>query len=188
MKREPKKRVDIDGPEPEEELAVQVGTAVERITKLPPEEIQKRSATMRAVVHLLEHPPRASDYRSLSIEQAVSRAAEIYSNALAEELVKADFDKTETGEYAAAIWRAHLPDLLDRPSAQQYVACVAWGMKFGLIDANQAKSMMYIAQNLLTVLRINIEVPPAPREPRRLESAPLFVEGEVERKPAEDVG
>ncbi|MDR3792416.1 MAG: hypothetical protein P4L03_03455 [Terracidiphilus sp.] len=188
MKREPKKRADIDGPDAEESLEQHVDTAVERIAKLPPDEMRKRTATMRAVEHLLANPPRASDYRGLSIEQAVSRSAEIYSNALAEELVKADFDKTYTGEYAAAIWRAHLPDLLDRPSAQQYVACVAWGMKFGLIDANQAKSMMYIAQNLLTVLRINIEAPIVPREPRRLESAPLFVEGQIERATGKDVG
>jgi hypothetical protein len=187
MKREPKKRADIDGPDADG-LVQQTETAIERIAKLPPEEIKKRAANMRAVVHLLKNPPRASDYRHLTIEEAVSRSAEIYSNALAEELVEADFDKTNTGEFAASVWRAHLPDLLDRPSAQQYVACVAWGMKFGLIDANTAKSMMYIAQNLLTVLRINIEAPIVQQEPRRIDSMPLFLEGQAKRKPAEDVG
>lgn len=144
----------------------------EDLSHLTDGEVRERSARIRTALALVAVPPAASDYRGKSIEQAVTHCARVYAD-------------DQLG-FALAMWRATLPDLLDRHSAQQYVACIAWGMKYGLLDANTAKSMMYVAQNLLTVLRIAMEQPE--RHERQLDAAPLFTDGQLVPTRGKDVG
>ena len=186
MTRTKPHRNDLDLDDEEEVTIVEVPPTPEEKY----EEVKKKRDIQLLCIDLLDHPMKAQDYRGLSIEQAVSRCAEAYSAAMVQAIHEAGYElkPEEVKEYASAVWRCSMPDLLDKHSARQYVACVAWGLKMSLIDANTAKSMMYIAQLLLSVLRIEVAREEPERAPRALESAPLFTEGQLLAAPQKDVG
>jgi hypothetical protein len=151
----------------------------------PPEPTLAEKATMEAQTRQLQRMSFAPvDYSGVPVAGVIQRTAKIYADALADYLRTLDYDRAEASRRAAALWRGVLPELVDRQSTVAYVACVSWGLRMNLLTPTEAKTMMFIAQNQLTVLKmLGTEPPKLP-----IESAPLFAAGQVQPRRAKDVG
>jgi|GEM_PF-4278362 len=120
-------------------------------------------------------PPSAPDIRGLMPEDAI-RALEAYYVAALRfggAVFPASLDKAR--EYAAECWSGALPNLVDRLSVVQFLACVASGAKLKIITGQEAKMYVFLAQTQLTVLKLMVEVeetskrvalPPSPPAPQ----------------------
>lgn len=96
----------------------------------------------------------------------------------------------EAHQYARRAWRDALPDPNSKRDTLAMLACIAWGMRRGLLDPNEGKMLCYIAQTCLTVQRMidDESTPPSPPPA----SLPLFpaekppLEGELIGRPGQN--
>lgn len=64
-----------------------------------------------------------------------------------------NFDLKTAVEEAKEAWMAELPLLTDRTSAALYISCIAVGLKMRVLNPQEAKAMMFIAQTHLTAIK-----------------------------------
>lgn len=100
----------------------------------------------------------ARDYSALTIKQTVELLMNVYSRALKEFQGTRGISDTVAYQNAAQCWKAELPELIDRKSVLAYIACIAWGQRYGAITPTDAKLMMFMAQTQLTALKTETTV------------------------------
>jgi hypothetical protein len=103
-------------------------------------------------VHEGETAQRRVDYSALEIGQVVDACMETYGNTL-KTLLDLNMDPSLARENAGRMWRIDLPELTSKHEVLAYIACVAWGQRMRILDAAEVKSMIFMAQTQLSVLK-----------------------------------
>lgn len=112
---------------------------------------------------LLRSAPVAMSYDNLGTAEVVASCAKTYGDEVARLTLMQEFDAGEIKRKASDLWRAVLPDLVDHRTTLAYIACIAWGTKMQLLQPQETKAMMFMAQTQLTVLRMIQDTEPKPR-------------------------
>jgi hypothetical protein len=96
--------------------------------------------------------PTRPNYSKLEIGQVVDACMETYGDTL-KRLLDLEMDPALARENAGRMWRIDLPELTSKHEVLAYIACVAWGQRMRILDAAEVKSMIFMAQTQLSVLK-----------------------------------
>lgn len=100
------------------------------------------------------------DYSRMQIREIVESCMNLYRATLLELTDKLRLDPLTAKKSAANAWKADLPELADKHSVLAYIACVAWGQRMGLLEPTEVKTMIFMAQTQLSVLKQSIAISP----------------------------
>jgi hypothetical protein len=100
----------------------------------------------------------AAEFRHLTVGEAIAYLAAHRSNNLFR-LTAIGYNHAAAEQQADQMWREALPDLVDKHTVLIYLAAVAWGMRSRILNGNEAKLMIFLAQTQLTVFKMEIPGP-----------------------------
>ena len=92
------------------------------------------------------------DYGLYSVTDAVKRLAALHQRRMMI-MYKLGLGAEGARHHADDTWRAALPEITNKHNALIYIAAIAWGMRNRIIDTNEAKTMIFLVQTQLTVLK-----------------------------------
>ncbi|MGB7547380.1 MAG: hypothetical protein WBM14_06510 [Terracidiphilus sp.] len=121
----------------------------------------------------------APDYSEMGVREVLDHLATVYANALVSMAEILNLDPVTARKSAGNLWRTELPELTDRHSVVIYIACVAWGQRLGILDPAEVKTMIFMAQTQLSVLKS--PVPPG----RPAVAQKITAEGDLFPRPAQ---
>ena len=119
----------------------------------------------RMLAHLRVNPCGPLDYANLGPTQIVALCGNLYQECFVSMMSSPYMEGPEAKRRAGDEWRAILPDITDRRTTLAYIACVAWGAKMGILTTLEVKTMMYLAQTQLSVLKTSGQLDPPPPNP-----------------------
>ena len=96
----------------------------------------------------LEHP----NYDEMPISEIVDACMDTYASTL-KTLGDCEMDAVLAKENAGRMWRIDLPELTSKHNVIAFIACVAWGQRMRILDAAEVKTMIFMAQTQLSVLK-----------------------------------
>lgn len=112
-------------------------------------ELAKKEKQWRSIT------PSANHYAHHTIEEIVAHTIGEYGDALIHFMKELDYDRAEAKQRAAEVWRAILPDLITKENTLAYIACVSMGLRIGILNGADAKTMMFIAQTQLSAFKVD---------------------------------
>jgi hypothetical protein len=143
----------------------------------------------KASRYLMKHAPGSFQYDNLGPGQIVAACADTYAKEFARLIRDSELEGPDVRKRAGDLWRAVLPDILDRRTTTAYIACIAWGSKMQILSPVEAKTMMFMAQTQLTVLKAmsdNPERSTAPPEGGLFAEAERAPQSAMEPTPEQD--
>jgi hypothetical protein len=105
---------------------------------------------------------RLPNYSKMTIKEVVESMMQGYAEDLLKYKAMPHMPDNFARQNANSAWLSQLPDLEDKQSVLQFIACVAWGARMRIMDGAEAKMLMFMAQTQLTALK---SAPASPASP-----------------------
>ena len=96
---------------------------------------------------------RLPNYSKMTIKEVVESMMQGYAEDLLKYKAMPHMPDNFARQNANSAWLSQLPDLEDKQSVLQFIACVAWGARMHIMDGTEAKMLMFMAQTQLTALK-----------------------------------
>ena len=109
---------------------------------------------------------RLPNYSKMTIKEVVESMMQGYAEDLLKYKAMPHMPDNFARQNANSAWLSQLPDLEDKQSVLQFIACVAWGARMHIMDGTEAKMLMFMAQTQLTALKSAAPPAPAPGAPK----------------------